>query len=409
MTFCHRLILLAALAVPLPGPALAATVQLADIEAMHEAGAVNLALYELDHVQPDLEAAEWNRAERLRLETYRQQHNWQAIVDRIGQYPERLAPEHNLFTRSLEAEALLAIDEPARAREVLLGLIWSDFATNDQTHHSLWRRMIIESYLREGRLGDAESAILRYRQDYNEVRPEWTMQQARQLLQAGRMNELAALPSGVSTAEARGMRALALIRSGGQPAHEIIAQVQPVLADHALPKDDWSQMLLWLSLYEASQAGRDSFITLSAMEKVVALSRRITPQASLQLPTAAQLWQAYDSYAEELANQAQLLIGDDQGWFELATSRYADSPVQSRALFAALARHSALDENRNFFQHRFINTLRDAADQDLLWSLYLGSEQYQTLPGIPALARALLAAQAMRVDNARLGVVVLRR
>ena len=54
----------------------------------------------------------------------------------------------------------------------------------------------------------------------------------------------------------------------------------------------------------------------------------------------AELWKSYAAAAQDVANQNQLLVGDDAGWADFAARRGAANPIAGRALFAYLAQQS---------------------------------------------------------------------
>jgi len=75
-----------------------------------------------------------------------------------------------------------------------------------------------------------------------------------------------------------------------------------------------------------------------ALENLLATQNESTPDV---LRTSAEkLWQSYNAYALVIANQHQLLLGDDGNWLELAGQLEQENSLAARALFAYLARQS---------------------------------------------------------------------
>ncbi len=94
------------------------------------------------------------------------------------------------------------------------------------------------------------------------------------------------------------------------------------------------QSTLWALAYFAGQQ-------MSAVDRVVALEQvfkadSVTPLELFQLQPD-QLWAAYIEYGQLVGNRAELLIGDDVRWLDLAKNVSASTPVKARSLFALLS------------------------------------------------------------------------
>jgi hypothetical protein len=75
---------------------------------------------------------------------------------------------------------------------------------------------------------------------------------------------------------------------------------------------------------------------------------------------AAELWKSYAAAAQEVANQNQLLVGEDAGWADFAARRSAASPLAGRVLFAYLAQQSKVRATRQSAQLQLAFSLQSA-------------------------------------------------
>ncbi|HEY5789122.1 MAG TPA: hypothetical protein VIX81_00755, partial [Gammaproteobacteria bacterium] len=102
-------------------------------------------------------------------------------------------------------------------------------------------------------------------------------------------------------------------------------------------------------------------------------------------------------------NRAQLLVGQDAAWLELAGQLAAQDPLAARALHATLAQTSLRPETRQQAHDRFARLLaaepRGAA---LLQRLYLDSPRFADLATVPEAVRHLLAERALADGDLRL-------
>ena len=197
-----------------------------DIVTLAEQGSPALALH-LMAQQQNSAASDWAAWEKARILIYQQRRDWPSLVRRVqtlvasgilycpwmDECHERrmrlsdplaiLAPD-NLplafvhWALAQGAAAQLELGQGAAAREWLLRLIWEPASINSSLSvesHTLsqWRRMVIHSYIVDGRVDDAYTAMLRYQQDYGEADTQTRLLQAHVLLLVGRAAEAAVL------------------------------------------------------------------------------------------------------------------------------------------------------------------------------------------------------------------------
>lgn len=335
-----------------------------DIITLAGQGAPELALHIIDQQQASVDphAAEWAEWEKARILVYQQRRDWASIVRRMQALPDNLhrigrtsvargedagsdGPAFIPWALTQGAAAELELGQGAAARAWLLRLIWQH-ANVDGQLFSEWRRRVIYSYIVEGRVEDAYTALLRYQQDYASANTgaQTRLLQAHVLLLAERAMEAAALLVGTHEPTAAALSLLARLRSGDRP-ENILQEARQVLAQQPLTA---SQGLAAVAQAEAAQMIGDHERHVEAVEYVLALYGGVTPPAFAGLfsITDGSVWDAYMAYAQVLGNQQQLLMGDFAPWFAVAQSLAAEHPIRARALFAFLAMRADTVEAR---------------------------------------------------------------
>jgi tetratricopeptide (TPR) repeat protein len=144
---------------------------------------------------------------------------------------------------------------------------------------------------------------------------------------------------------------------------------------------------------------------MSSVDRVVALESLFQNgrQSSLklfQLPVDL-LWQAYLEYAELVGNRAELLLGADEQWLQLAASNRQATPVKSRSLYALLMLRSTDSEVSNRAGGGYMQTF-DEIDEDerhLLKNLFNHSETFSSARKIPAGIRFQLVDLALKAAD----------
>ncbi|WP_406672510.1 tetratricopeptide repeat protein, partial [Natronospira sp.] len=150
--------------------------------------------------------------------------------------------------------------------------------------------------------------------------------------------------------------------------------------------------LTWSVAAQAAEKTGNRSARIGALERGLGLydeGGRVDPVFSL---APEQLWAAYQDFGERLGNEAQILVGDDPMWFELAES-YADSePVKTRALLSVIAFNSFETKQRERAHGELAATLVNRREGPaIIRQLYLESGHFQALDSIPQTVRYLLA------------------
>lgn len=359
-----------------------------------EAGAPALALRMLERVQKHLspQTSRWMAWEKQRLKIYETNQDWTSIIERLTSLPDILPLEFSRWAQSQKAQAYLRMQQGKPARDLLRKLILSSIGKQDQTSLDWlqqWRRMIIHSYIAEGLGEDALISILRFQQDYTTDKKDILFLRARVLLMNQRAVEAAELLNEhTQDPEAGMLYLLAQLRSEGR------SPVKVVQAGLRHLRGKWGdkslRISLWAVVAEAAQRAGDRGTMVNALEHVIAEPKQAVGD-KLFVFGADSLWNAYLDYALYAGNQAQLLLGQDQAWFDYADKTGSKFPVRQRAIYALLMHRGTASENRLEAAKLFIKSiLKRRNNSYLIQQLFTHSGFYNTSADIPEPVRRTL-------------------
>jgi len=358
------------------------------------AGAPLLTLKMLDQAQPgiDQNLYEWILWEQERLEILTQWRQWDQLLIRIETLPADIPDQFKQQVATFKARAYLELKQTASARQVLRERLWLDLA-QESSNYEIWRRLVIESYIDDGRTEDARVAMLRFDQDFDTTDLSWLLLRARVLIESGRYQQAVRVLQGRDEWQARLTSMLASFRQQRIDKAELWRQVKKYSEDTGLTGAERSS--LWALGYFAAQQ-------MSPVDRVVALeslfrSEQTSPLKLFQLPVDL-LWEAYVEYAELVGNRSEILLGADEKWLELASSASKLTPVKSRALYAMLMLRSADLEVSNRAAAGYMETFAevDEAERRLLENLFNHSQTFSDAHNIPAGIRFQLVDLALK-------------
>ncbi|MDX1252514.1 MAG: hypothetical protein IDH49_09775 [Gammaproteobacteria bacterium] len=308
-----------------------------DIAELARQGAPDVALRFVDSHQPASadQPAEWARWERVRIAILQERKDWQAVVRRVAGFPAEAPQDFMRWAWAQSAAAYIELGQGARSRDVLLRLLWTSRDGVDSAQIAQWRRMVIRSYIADGRKEDAYTSIVRYQQDYGDADTQSRLLRAHVLLISGRPAEAVELLKSDGGPEARSLYLLARLRGGGHQEDSMAEAAMALKNDKLAPA---VKARLWATLAEGAGKIGEHGRRIACLEQAVLLDEGGLARDGLFAIDTASVWDAYRNYARLLANQEQLLVGDFEPWFALA-QRASDNnqPVQARALYALLA------------------------------------------------------------------------
>jgi len=374
-------------------------------------GVPELALSFVERAQPELNEDnihEWLLLEQQRYRMFQKLEMWQTLIDRDATHPplyekyQITYADRNWFTTQ-QIKARMQLKQYKRALSQLQQNLWREKAYIDTDVVALWRRLIIRNYLNLNRVDDAQRAMRRYRQDYGELAGadgiEWKLLQAQLLLRSGGAVEAVRLLQDIDTPEARALLLLAGLQAKQLSQQTVKQQLQALLDDAEL--DARQQSVYWYALLRLAVTGGDYPGRVTALEKLFALDNTaylftVFTDAEKYL-SIDQLWDAYEQYGIQLANDFRLLRGDDVAWYSKASNLFEQQPQQARALLAVLAFSARQPEHRSLAMQHITSLLEQYEHGlELVNQLFMHSHRISDMTLVPADVRYRLVDYALQ-------------
>lgn len=375
-------------------------ITLATVSGMASAGAPRLAMQLMDEHQPDFaaDAVGWMSWERERIYIYQSGGDWQAVIERAKHLPGDAGADFRGWEEMQAADAWLHLNDAAKARALLLPLVWDGAAPPDDQELSVLRRLLIRSYIAAGRLDDARTAVIRYRQDYPKDSGDWPLLEARLFLKTQQPESALDVLQDVKGPEADMLALLASLRAGEMEASDALAQAVKIGSDSAASESE--RVHAWVIAAEAADDLKSPAARISAMQNGLGLQAGLLDQDDIFRLTPDMLWDAYVVYGEELGNELQLVVGDDQAWFLAASNRFDTDPIRAAALFTVVAYHTTDPQQASVAQWQFAALIQKQRLGDVvLRRLYLDSSRFKGVAGIPADVRYLLVDDVLEIPD----------
>lgn len=363
----------------------------ADITLLIRHGAPELAQRLVEHYQADTagDAAAWAYWEKQRIALAFAREQWETVLAHVAALPTTNAdPALHHWAAARAAEAELALRRPAAARARLARAIWANEPELNAQQLAEWRRLVIESYLQEKRMPDAETALQRYRQDTPQPDAEDDRLTARVWLSEGRAAEAAELLAQHTEPESQVWRLLAQLRGRQHAPETIMAQARELA--HAVGAAPETRQLAWAVAAEAALANGDDAASVAALEQAVSLGH-VSIGAGLLRADADVLWDAYLRYGAQLAQRAQLGFDDYQPWFDIEQRLRDKKPLEARSLMAVLAWQNPVHPQAGDAHQALARSLEKDGRGVVLEALYLSSKRVPSIDAIPPGVRYTLA------------------
>jgi tetratricopeptide (TPR) repeat protein len=375
------------------------------LDVLINAGALELSIRTLDRSQKEnLYDAQWEAWERLRFKLYRRQQNWEALKQRFAAYPKEVSPDFYRWAVEQVSIADLEQGHGAEARRYLRELLWQGGASKKKVAEL--RRLVIESYLTDNRVNDANKALVQYQQDFPGTSSDWQVLQGRVLLRSGRYRDAFDVLSGQQRLDAKLYRLTAALRAGIYQPDVVIKSAE------RLGKVRFAEPLLvrksWALVAEAAWKSGNRPLRLSALEQALNIRLKSTTRDPLFPVNADTLWKAYFEYAETVGNDKRLLVGDDSSWLKQAEGLEKTRPVQARGLYAFLAIKGAVDIVRAIAHKRFTDSLYKEDLGNAAVALYTESEGIARVQLAPDDARYRLAIEILRKGDIKVAAEIMK-
>jgi hypothetical protein len=351
-------------------------------------GMLKMALARIEQLQPPTPAApRWAEWEQLRCSLLDQLAQRRELVQRAGALPAAAPDGAARHCLMLGARAAIATGEAASARDFLARLVWRYPLSSDEMRQA--RLLVIDSYLAQNDAQDAYALMLRYHQDFQPLDRATAARFVSALLGAGMEKE--AVNWYTQLDDASPSRVLLQLVTGLVKADAAIAHARAALAK-APASPDW-----WSVVQRAAAMQSDRVAQTEALENLLQLADGGSPARMAAL--AHELWKSYLAAALDVANQNQLLFGDDVNWTDYAARRLGTNPVAGRAMYAYLAQQARAAQMRQTAQLQLAHALQTARLS--LTAVRLFDEARFPRALIDAQTRYLLGAMALERNQAR--------
>jgi hypothetical protein len=365
-------------------------------------GAPELALAWLRRESPhDVEDPRWTRwaRERIRLEAKTRQ--WADLVGFVNRLPDGLPTEFVDWAQLEEARALIALGDFRSARARIRSWIWLGHPIPANGRLRRARRLLIDSYVDGGDLGDAETALQLYRDDYPGHSARLFVQEARLLIESGKAQAALQMLQSDPAPKARILALRALLESGLETPRSVAAKALH-LGRGPLPPalEVKADQIAW----EAEQSQGHYAAALQILIRMVALANQPQSRVRLSNRFSADLWQTLLGRGNALGNQAGLVQGLAGPWFGLALQEQAQGHLDSAwAVLCAVIRGSFRTADRDQAADRLALLANDRPEgEDLLLFLFLDPSVYPHPGHLPARLRRRLLPPVLAVGHYRL-------
>lgn len=368
---------------------------LAEVKELAQQGVLQLASQIVEQQQPRFLSvpAEWVQWERLRIDLYQQQHIWSAISERLKTLPDFVDLSFIQWAKTQRAIALIEQNKNDEARAELRFLIWkTQVAVTDITLLKQWRKLIIQSYLGDGKAQDAQLASHRLQQDPAEDLLEDVLLRARIAILNQRNDEAEQLLKPFARQQqpqAAALMLLAQLRAHTRSANAVLQAALRYVQNDKIQDD--LKVNLWLVAAEAARQSNHHAAQVNALEHVMVDRQHVRLADSLVAFNSDSLWNAYIEYALLLSNKEQLLIGQDKAWLETAEKRAAKSPTEARAMNAFIMLRGNHQTVQQQAAEAFVaSILQRRQGKALLLNLFKDSKYFKKLSDIPVSIRHAL-------------------
>jgi len=341
---------------------------------------------------------EWLYWEQKHISLLSYTLQWELLDQRVNQQLEKLlvpkiaTADRNWFLTE-QIRALIKLKNYPFALKKLRTLLWNTTSLTNTTSIASWRRLIIQVYLNQNELNDAQVAMRRYQQDYGSLEEEdgvsWLQVKAELYIQSKQYKDAISLLNIASTEESRGLRLLAEFKAGEISALDVLNKTELMLITNI---DQQHRVLVeYVSLVAAVQANKIDVIIkrleslLSA--KKITLSNSVLNIGGVDI-TADNLWMYYLQLGNQLANNKGLLRGDDEGWYALASNLFKSEALNAKGLFAAVSLQAIEVSHRNLAMQELVSLIEEGEESlQLVNRLFTESKHFLGVDMIPVEVR----------------------
>ena len=383
---------------------------LKQIHSLIELRAVQLAYALLQDARPDYEDSEdsedWVDWEMLYYQLALQTEDWNGIIQRTEEIANTVPYEFYAVMQSYAVKAEFGLGQYENSRKRLRRMIWE--LPYELERIIEWRELIAESYVADSLLEDAEIALTSFNRDYRPSGPDWEHRYIRILFLTGFNEEAANRVAALQTTEGKLLLLFSGFQSRALGSIEVIElglKMEEELVKHPVLSAE-----LWSIINMAARNLNDLEIQITAIEKGLSVpydseSDRVR-YSLVPLNTEQQLLATYDVYALSVGNDFNLVVGDDQSWYQLAQEYEITSPITARAIYSFLAGSATNSDIYSASVAALANELESAGFIRLLESIFVRLNLLDVAETSPKI-QSLLASRALHRNDYRTALFIM--
>jgi len=362
--------------------------------------------------------AEWLYWEQKHISLLSYTLQWEMLDHRVDQQLEKLlvpkvaTADRNWFLTE-QIRALIKLKKYPLALNKLRRLLWNTTDLTKTASIASWRRLVIQVYLNQNELNDAQVAMRRYQQDYGHLQKEddisWLQVQAELYIQSEQYKEAISLLKFASTEESRALRLLAEFKSGEISALDVLNKTELMLLTNI--DKQYQALFEYVSLVAAIQ-GNEIDIIIKRLESLLSAKKIYLSNSVLNIGgvavTADNLWMYYFQLGNQLANNRGLLRGDDEAWYALASNLFKSETLNAKGLLAAISLQAIEVKHRNLAMQQLVNLIEEGEQSlQLVNRLFTESKYFQGVEMIPAEVRYRLIDYNLSLGSVKLAATLM--
>ena len=376
--------------------------QLSRVQVLIRANVLDLAQKILEtQGPPALPNADWINWERQLWSLYESRKKWSKLYQRLSRIPPAF-PASIHFEADIKAiSASIETDQGAQARRLIRKHLASGLVSEVEKKNL--REKTIESFLNDGFLREATTAMEHYQHDYRSQEDDWLLLSARVYLQINRPDQAINLLAPLTSPAARLLRIQARLQNRSMTSSQAIGAASTLLANNAdsLNELDALSLMISASIESASSIARVGFLE----RYLIAKSGNASRSHSYHEYTVEDLFDAYSEIALKEANRLGLLIGDHVQWLDYVDRSLLDNNVIRKSFYAYLCVNVTNPKVRRRAVDGYVNTLIGSGNTDLILETF-GSTGFLGELTMSADIGLYLSNDALEKGNVRLAAAV---
>lgn len=361
---------------------------------------------------------EWLYWEQKHISLLSYTLRWKLLNQRVDEQFEKLqtpkiaTADRNWFLTE-QVRALIQLKKYSIALKKLRSLLWDTTDLTNSATIANWRRLVIQVYLNQGEVNDARVAMRRYQEDYGELQNEdgvsWLQVQAELYIQSEQYADAISLLKKSSSDEAQALILLAQLKTEEVSPLNVLKKTELLLTENT---DKQHRALFeYISLVAAVQGNKIDLV-IKRLESLLSTKKVYLSNSVLSIGgvavSADNLWMYYLKLANQLANAKNLLRGDDEAWYALASNFFKNETLSAKGLLASLSLQATEAQHRDLAMQQLVKLI-ETNDQSLqlVNRLFTESKYFVGVAMIPAEVRYRLIDYNLSLGSVKSAAVLM--